>query len=161
MRSVLLAVSTSATITRLSGAVCANTSIHQGRTNANSAGFSTTKTGRNAGATGRSISFMEKVLMDLGTYLLIWDKDDNCYHSDKRHLSRLGDAVSACLDTGRDSLIQLTALSGDVYVLRASNINAWQVTTPDGRRREVEMQIALEFEAETIKQELGIWDEDE
>lgn len=99
--------------------------------------------------------------MDLGTYLLVWDKDDNCYHAHKRFLPRLGDAVSAYLETGRDSLIQLTALSGDVYVLRASNVNAWQVTTPEGRKAEVEMQLALEVEAQAIKLELGLWDDDE
>lgn len=99
--------------------------------------------------------------MDLGTYLLVWDKDDNCYHAHTRHLTRLGDQVGAYLETGRDSLIQLTALTGDVYVLRASNVHAWQVTTPDGRKKEVEMQFALELEAQAIKLELGIWDDDE
>lgn len=103
---------------------------------------------------------MEKVLMDLGTYLLLWDKEDNCYHADKRFLARIGEAVSQYLDTGRDSLLQLTAISGDVYVLRASNVTAWQVTTPEGRLAEVEMQMALELEAETIKRELGIWDDE-
>lgn len=99
--------------------------------------------------------------MDLGTYLLVWDNEDNCYHAESRYLQRIAEAVTQYLDTGRDSLLQLTAVSGDIYVLRASAIRVWQVTTPEGRKAEIEMQLALEFEAQAIKHELGIWDDDE
>lgn len=98
--------------------------------------------------------------MDLGTYLLVWDNDDNCYHAHSRFLSRLGEAVQTYLETGRDSLVQLTALSDDVYVVKASNVTAWQVSTPNGRKAEVEMQLALEVEAQAIKHELGIWEDE-
>ena len=98
--------------------------------------------------------------MDLGTYLIVWDTDGSSYHAQSRFLNRIGEAVQTYLDTGRDSLLQLTALTGDVYVLRASNVLMWQVTTPDGRRAEVEMQVALQVEEQSLKADFGIWEDD-
>lgn len=71
---------------------------------------------------------------------------------------RVNAAVSLWLDSGRsrDTLLDLTTLSGGTYYTRASQITSWFISTPEHRRAEIQHSVAVDEEGEAIKVELGI-----
>lgn len=74
---------------------------------------------------------------------------------------RLDAAVSLYVDSGgtRDALLQLTLTGGDTLTIKASLVRCWMVSTPEGRRREMELSKESDDEEKAIKQELGMWED--
>lgn len=94
------------------------------------------------------------------SFIVVWDLDGTCYHAQMQYRERLAEAVVDYLETGRDCLIQMLAVSGDVFVLRASQVHSWQVSTPEGREQQQRVMLALATEEAEIKASLGIWDDE-
>lgn len=74
---------------------------------------------------------------------------------------RLDAAVSAYLDNGRDRLVRMARIDGDEYVILASEVTGWMVSTPEGRRRSTELDKASKDEEEANRQAVGLWDADD
>lgn len=70
------------------------------------------------------------------------------YEEDSQVLVVTGDepqidaALTSYLETGRDSLLHLTTVSGEPYKVRASHIMAWMQSTPESRSRRAELEKA-------------------
>lgn len=74
---------------------------------------------------------------------------------------RVDAAVQAWLDSGgtRDSLIMLEMADGDIYKVRASHIKWWIISTPMGRKNQLDLQRQAKEEEQAVLRELGMWDE--
>lgn len=95
----------------------------------------------------------------LDSYLKIWeDQGVSCCMPEDE--SALDAAVSHYLDTSRDSLVHMTQINGDHYVIRASQILAWRLVTSTGRRKDMESKAAQAEEERTLKAEFGMWETD-
>lgn len=97
---------------------------------------------------------------ELGSYLKVWESDGtNCtiMPTDKHAIDA---AVQAWLDTGRDSLVYLSQINGDEYITLASRITSWRVVTPEGRRKQIELDAMSKDEDKTLKAEYGVpWED--
>lgn len=71
--------------------------------------------------------------MTFGTFLRLFEVDGSSMRIDAERSGSIDAAVSNYLDTGRDSLLHLMTLSGESFVVRASRITSWWVSTPEGR----------------------------
>lgn len=98
--------------------------------------------------------------MDAGTFLFLYDKDSGRVVIDPAEENHIDTAVTAYLESAgtRDSLLHLSMLDGDRYVIRASAVQSWMLSTPAGRRRNAELEKASDDEAKAVKADLGIFD---
>ena len=88
-------------------------------------------------------------------YLRVWD-DDGSYCVTEECESSLDAAVSLYLAEGRDSLIQITWVGGDTFKVRASLMKCWTLSTPEGRRRETEIEAERKQERDENRQAAGL-----
>lgn len=100
--------------------------------------------------------------MSIGAYVKVFD-DDGYVLVPPAEEPRIDAAVTAYLDSGgtRDSLLRLATLDGAEYVVRASSIRSWIMTTPETRRRQVEHEKALTDERREYAAEIGYWEDSE
>lgn len=100
--------------------------------------------------------------MSIGAYVRVFD-DDGYVLVPPAEEPRIDAAVTAYLDSGgtRDSLLRLATLDGAEYVVRASSIRSWIMTTPETRRRQVEHEKALTDELREYAAEIGYWEDSE
>lgn len=99
---------------------------------------------------------------ELGTFVKVFD--DGAYWTIQPHEEpRIDAAVSDYVDSGggRDRLLQLDAMDGDRLKILASSIRSWFISTPEGRRRNIELEKIAADETKEVRQSLGIWSEEE
>lgn len=95
------------------------------------------------------------------TYLVLWEAGGSRLTVDAGDIHRIDAAVTAYLDTNRDSLLHLTTAAGEQYTTRASLITAWHLTTHQGRRRVAELEKADQDETRSLRLAVGLpWDDD-
>lgn len=94
--------------------------------------------------------------MNAGTYVRAWDVDGEMWLLVEDDAPRLDAAVTAFLETGRDSLLHLTAIQGETFVIRASRLLYWLVSTPEGRFRGVEFVAASDEEQRAAREACGL-----
>ena len=68
-------------------------------------------------------------------WLVVFEADNSQARLDVSDESAIDAAVSSFLETGKDSLLHLTFVEGDEYVVRASRITSWFRSTPEFRER--------------------------
>lgn len=93
------------------------------------------------------------------TYCKIFEDDGNiCVRPEQE--SRINAAVSQYVDSGgtRDTLLDLETLAGETYYTKASRITSWYVSTPETRRKIIEVEKLLEDEKKAFQADLGIWE---
>jgi hypothetical protein len=96
-----------------------------------------------------------------GTYLRVYDKTEGFISCDPADEPRVDAAVGAYIDSGgRDRIIDVTLAEGVPYKLLASQVTAWFVSTPESRRKRVEMNANSDAELEGHAREFGIWEDE-
>jgi len=91
----------------------------------------------------------------LGRVLCLWE-DDGPVNLQPGDEGKLDTAVLEFLREGRDSLLYLTSLSGEVYVTRASNVCGWIISTPETRTRAVELESIAREENRRNREAFGL-----
>ena len=93
-------------------------------------------------------------------FLTGWEDNGSSYTVDPADEPRIDAAVSAYVESGctRDRVLHLTFTDGREYSVRASVITSWARSTPETRRRALELQKFAEDEDQQLRQELGIWE---
>lgn len=95
------------------------------------------------------------------SFVKVFEKD-GCFCATLGAEHALDAALSHFLDTGRDVVVTLTQLNGDVYCVRASNIDSWRISTPEGRRKDVELEALNREEHKQYRADYGLaWLDDE
>lgn len=94
-------------------------------------------------------------MTSLGTYLCIWEKNGSKFWAIPDDISRIDAGVQQYLDTGRDSLLCLTAYSGGDYFTKASNINCWRLSSPESRHLNAKQEAMEREEQQAHKAEFG------
>lgn len=99
------------------------------------------------------------------TWLTVWESDGMTYTVEIQEEPRIDVAVSQFIESGgtRDSLLHLNMTDGRCYVVRASVITSWAISTPDTRRKSMKYQQWQKEETKRFMQELGVvsWDGEE
>lgn len=98
-----------------------------------------------------------------GSFLKVW-QGENWVLAIPEEEPRIDAAVSQWIDSGgtRDTILRLTLVDGDTFTLRASTIDSWLLSTPEGRRRSHEWDKAAEDERREQRTAAGFpWDEDD
>lgn len=99
--------------------------------------------------------------MSDGIFLRVWEETGSVI-VDPAEKHSIDAAVSQWLREGRDSLLHLTTASGEEYVTRASGIQCWLLSTPEGRMRSIEIEKWTEEERKHQRAELGLgWEDHE
>ncbi len=96
------------------------------------------------------------------SYLRIWDRQMSQIEVDPADEPRVDTALTAYLETGRDSIVHLTLLNGAPYSVLASEVTAYMTSTPESRRRNAEVVMELEKEQKDLQQEFSLvpyWDQ--
>jgi hypothetical protein len=95
-----------------------------------------------------------------GTYIRVYDETGVVDLAAGQENS-IDAAVTAYLESAgtRDSLVYLVSVSGAEYVVRASTIHGWTISTPENRARSAEVERAYRDEDTALRQTFGIWDE--
>lgn len=96
-----------------------------------------------------------------GVFLSVYDMQGGLASVEPGDEGRLDAAVTAYLDSGgtRDSLIHLTMTNGQRYAIRASAVQSWILTTPEGRLKSLEIEQASRQEEKANRMALGIWED--
>lgn len=81
---------------------------------------------------------------DLGTFLVMWHVDGTAFSIPVDFADHLRDKVTEFMETGRDGLLQLTSRSGDPFVIKASCVDMWTVSTEQGRAAKREFDRAVD-----------------
>ena len=83
------------------------------------------------------------------SFLAVYSDDDGFARVPLCEEGKLDAMVTEYLDSGgtRDKLIHLDTLDGVRYVVRASSVTSWYVSTPEGRARQNEINAALKAES--------------
>lgn len=92
-----------------------------------------------------------------GTYLRVYDHDEARVDVDPSEEPRIDAAVTAWLDTRRDSLLRLTCMDGAELTILASAVQSWLLSTPESRRRSIEQEAAGLAEVRESRIALGLW----
>jgi hypothetical protein len=102
---------------------------------------------------------------DLGSWLVVYEKNGEVVQCEASDESRVDAAVSAWIDGGKrtDTILHLTMAGGTApYSVLASRIASWWVSSPEHRRdnhRRLQLQ---KEETRAFKSELGIaWSEED
>lgn len=97
-----------------------------------------------------------------GTFVRLWTSDGGSWSIAVEEEPRIDAAVSRWVDSGetRDTLLLVTLTGGDPLKLRASFVASWMISTPEGRRRELEISKESDDEQERVRKELGIWEDE-
>lgn len=100
-------------------------------------------------------------VIDPGEYVRLWTVDGESWAVLAEDEPRIDAAVSLWIDSGetRDALLLLTLTGGDAFKVRASMCASWFLSTPAGRRRELEFGKAADDENKRVRQEIGDWEE--
>lgn len=96
----------------------------------------------------------------LGTFVNLWEKDGSVSSVMDGSQHTLDAEVSKYLETGRDSLIYISRTGGDTFVIKASRVASWRVSTPAGRRADELNRRLQKEENDALKAELGWVDDD-
>ena len=103
--------------------------------------------------------------MSLGTWIVVWDHMGGSFTVRSEDEPRIDAAVSAFLDSGgtRDTLLDLTTTEGFDLRLRTSNVASWMRSTPEGRRRQLDIERLQREETEAFEEEAGLnrWEDGE
>lgn len=98
--------------------------------------------------------------MSNGTFIRLWEEHGEVA-VDVTYAEPLGLALEAWVERNMDSVVSLRTLSGDLYKTKASNIDSFMVSTPEGRRRTLELEKAQGDEKRQIRHDIGLPWEDE
>lgn len=79
----------------------------------------------------------------IGSFLVVWHTDGTGYQIRAQHAPTIRDAVTRWLREGYDQVVDLTALSGDGFCIKASCIDSWTLSTPEGRAAKQEIDARL------------------
>lgn len=95
------------------------------------------------------------------TWLTVWEVDGSDYTVAADNEPSIDAAVTRHIDSAgtRDTLLTLEFTSGCMYRVRASQITSWAISTPETRRRALELEQWEQEEDERIRHELGIWED--
>lgn len=92
----------------------------------------------------------------LGTFLRAWEPDGGSVALEARHEQEIDAAFSQWVERGVDRVLRLTLAHGDEYVTKASQIEAFTISTPDGRRRATELEAAAGAEDVENRKAVGL-----
>jgi len=97
---------------------------------------------------------------ELGSWVILYDASDSAWSFEVDDEPRIDAAVSRHIDSGGtvDTLLDLTTTDGFRTRIRASHVMAWFVSTPETRRRAVELSHLQDEETKQVKADLGIWE---
>jgi hypothetical protein len=90
--------------------------------------------------------------MSEASYLIVWGHDGQHVHCMAECRHRLDAAVTAYLDTSRDSVVHLDLVDGGTYATLASSINSWTDSTPEIRANAVRQRCEREAEDTALEQ---------
>lgn len=98
--------------------------------------------------------------MSLGTFCTVYTDDGDSIMIDVAKEPSINAWVEEYIASGetKDTLLELNALDGSTYCVRASAISGWCITTPESRRRLVELELACAEEERTLRAEFGVWE---
>lgn len=101
--------------------------------------------------------------MNLGTFCTLYDSMGDAVMLPPQDEARLKLAVRNYLRSGetQDELLELDALDGCTYYVRVSAVGDFYVSSPDSRRRRIELELAATEEDHELRVELGLmqpWD---
>lgn len=95
-----------------------------------------------------------------GTYVLLWLGGDMYLHIKEEYEDRIDAAVARWLEHRvDDELLLLEKAAGDRVRVRASEVLSIELSTPEGRKREIELIAALELEEKMYKKKP--WEEED
>ena len=77
-------------------------------------------------------------------HLVLFENDGTIWFIDAGDLNRVDGAVSAYLDTGRDSLVHMTGIDKSELTIMASQISGWKYQTLETLQTQREQQAELE-----------------
>lgn len=89
-------------------------------------------------------------------WIRVFDKDGGAVSITIADQSALDHGVSECLN-GRDSLLYLRLIDGDEFIIPASRISNWMVSTKEGRKRTIALEAAMDEEKQQNRQDAGLW----
>jgi hypothetical protein len=100
---------------------------------------------------------------ELGSWVCIYDALDSLWTVGVDDEPRVDAAVSRYLDSGgtTDTLLDLTTIENETLRIRASLVVAWFVSSPETRRRSVEVESMQKSEHAANRQATGQWTDDE
>jgi hypothetical protein len=81
-------------------------------------------------------------MSDIGTFLRLFEVDDATVAVLREHEDEVDAAYSHWIERGIDKVLRLTTSHGDEYVTCASRIERFTVSTPEGRRKAIQLEAA-------------------
>ena len=100
---------------------------------------------------------------ELGSWVCLYDGPDSNWNVSLDDEPRIDAGVSSYIDSGGnvDTLLDITTVDGAALRIRASTVVAWFVSTPETRRRSVDLGRMQAEERAANRQSAGLWDDDE
>ncbi len=100
---------------------------------------------------------------ELGSWVCLYDGTDSCWTVSVDDEPRIDAGVSRHIDSGghTDTLLDLATTEGAPLRIRASQVVAWFVSTPETRARAVELTKAQEEERAANRQRVGLRGDDQ
>jgi hypothetical protein len=99
--------------------------------------------------------------MSLGRFITVYEVDGDTLAIESTYESELDAAYTGWVERGIDRVLRLTQIHGDEFVMRASQILSYAISTPEGREKHTSLEKVAKDERKGNRQTAGLpWEDD-